>query len=227
MKRSILATAITLSACLVAGTASAAPLILTDFSFTPAKSITTHDTLNSSHNRTGSAGQFTGTYDASAFVTFCADLAQTFNFNTLYNDYTVVNGITAFGASKSMDIDRVMSYFLDTGYPTDSVESAVAQATIWEVLYETGSYGFTTGNMTISSSNGATQSELTTFDSSFWASFAAIPVTHHFDQLFSASHQDFLIERIPPPPPAPEPGMLSLLGLGLIGLTRSLRRKQA
>jgi hypothetical protein len=228
MKRSMLATAITLSACMVAGTVSAAPLNLTNYTYAPGKSLKTTDSSNSSNNFNGQGGQFTGTYDSNAFVTFCADLAQSFNFNTLYNDYVVVDGVTAFGYNKSLDIDRVMSYFLDTGYPTNNVESAVAQATIWEVLYENSSYGFTSGNMLISSLDGATQTALTTFDSTFWSSLSSITITHHFDQLFSEKNQDFLIEgELPPPPPVPEPGMFALLGLGLVGLSSTLRRKQA
>ncbi len=93
----------------------------------------------------GGAGQFTGLLDGNSFLTYCTELTQSFAFNTPYT-YSIVSGVTAWGAARSTALDQVLSGALAAGWPSDATQSAVVQAAVWEVLYETSSsFGFSTG----------------------------------------------------------------------------------
>jgi hypothetical protein len=172
---------------------------------------------------TFSAGQFSGTLNSNAFVTFCTELTQTFNFNTLYNNYSVVNGLTAWGSTVYQGMNRLMSYGIANGLPSNnSASSAAFQAAVWEVIYEpTGNYNFGSGNFTASSGNGTTQGLLNGWN---WAAVMSTPITHTVDQLHHPNHQDFLVTT---PVPEPESYAMMLAGLSLVGAIARRRRSSA
>lgn len=207
-------------------TAFAAPAMadtvnLSNYVFTPAQSLNV-SIAAPAKTYNGGAGQFTGLLNGNSFQTYCTDLYQTFHFNTNYTNYSVVSGVTAWGATKSLAMDKLISYSLASGNtPTNAAQSAVLQAAIWEVLYETGTYGFSAGNFTATSAIGATQTLLNNFD---WAAVANTTVTHHVDQLYSAKNQDFMVITA-----VPEPGTYAMLlaGLGLMGTIARRRSRKA
>ncbi len=200
-----------------AGPAMADTVKLTNFAFTPAKSISV-----STPSYTGSAGEFVGFLNGNSFATFCTDLAQTFFFNTTYNDYSVVDGDTAWGTAKSRSLDKAVSYMLAAGGPTNASNSAAYQAMVWEVLYETsGTFSFTGGTFTASSGDAAAQTALNGIN---WGSIAGQAVTHNVDQLYSRSHQDFMVYA---PVPEPETYAMMLAGLGLMGAVARRRTRIA
>lgn len=195
---------------------------LTDFAFTPAKPLSVSITTPAK-TYSGPAGEFTGTLNGNSFLTYCTDLFQTFSPGTTYTDYTVVDGVTAWGAAKSLDLDRAVSNFMAFGTPHNATESAAAQAIIWEIIYETPAtdYDLATGNFKATSSDGATQALLSGIN---WAALPATPVTYHVDQLFSRSHQDFLVITAVP---EPETYAMMLAGLGLMGVIGRRRARIA
>ncbi len=208
-------------------TAFAAPAMadtvkLTDFAFTPAKPLSVSITTPAK-TYSGSAGEFVGTLNGNSFQTYCTDLFQSFSLGTTYTDYTVVNGVTAWGAAKSLDLDRAVSNFMAFGTPHNAAESAAAQAIIWEIIYETPStsYDLATGNFKASSSDGATQGLLSGIN---WAALPATAVKYHVDQLYSRSHQDFLVITAVP---EPETYAMMLAGLGLMGVIGRRRARIA
>lgn len=203
-----------LAAALAAATPAFADTVnLSNYTFTPASPLTVATPVYS-----GDAGQFTGLLNGSSFVTFCTDLAQTFAFNTTYTDYSVVAGVTAWGSSKSQDLDRAVSAFLGGSYPFDSASSAVAQAAIWEIIYETsGSYGFGTGTFQATSSDSAVTVALGDIN---WSELSTEPITHHADQLYSREHQDFMVITA-----VPEPSTYALFVAGLAGISFIARRR--
>src|SRR6218665_1835874 len=135
------------AALAVAAPAFADTVNLTGFTFPPGSSVTA-----GAPNYSGQAGQFTGTLNGNSFVTYCTDIEQSFSFNTNYTDYSVVDGVTAWGAAKSQDLDRAVSAFMTAGYPWDSATSATAQSVIWEIIYETSNtYDFSAGTFTVTS----------------------------------------------------------------------------
>lgn len=185
--------------------ATAATVRLTDFTYSPAASVTV-----GAPNYSGRAGQFVGTLDGQAFETFCMDLLQDFRFNETYT-YSVVDGVTAWGATRSSAIDKVFSYAIANNLPSNAATSATVQSALWEVLYETNpAYGFASGAFRASSSNSGTQTQLNAWD---WNAVMSTRITHHASQLFHPQRQDFaVVSRVP------EPASVAMLGLGMLGV---------
>lgn len=210
MKIKILAFSAALAA---AAPAFADTVNLSGFTFPPATSITV-----SSPNYSGEAGQFSGLLNGNSFVTFCTDLSQTFAFNTNYTDYTVVNGVAAWGAQKSLDLDRLVSWLDQSGLPSNAANSAAAQAAVWEVIYEaSSSYDLASGTFTAVSGNPATQAYMNAIP---WAGLSSVTVTQHVDKLYSREHQDFMVTT-----PVPEPSTYALFAAGLAGVGFIARRR--
>lgn len=206
-------------------TAFAAPAMadtvkLSNYVFTPAQSLNV-SVVAPAKNYNGGAGQFTGLLNGNSFQTYCTDLYQTFNWNTTYN-YSVVSGVAAWGAAKSLTMDKLISFALASNVPSNAAQSAAVQAAIWEVLYETsGTYDLSSGNFKATSSVAGTQSLLNSVN---WAGIAGATVTHHVDQLYSATNQDFMVITA-----VPEPGTYAMLlaGLGLMGTIARRRTRKA
>jgi hypothetical protein len=194
--------------------AHADTVIIDDFVFTPATSVTV-----ASPNFSGPAGQFKGLLNGNSFVTYCTDLLQSFAFDTLYNNYSVVSGVTAWGATKANDLNKLMSAAINAGVPVNAAESAAIQAAVWEVLYETsGTYDLGAGSFTATSSDLATQGSINSVN---WAGIMAGPVTHTVDQLYSRENQDFLVIT-----QIPEPGTYALMLAGLAAVVGVARRRR-
>ncbi|MFN0186117.1 MAG: PEP-CTERM sorting domain-containing protein [Aquabacterium sp.] len=185
------------------------------FTFTPAKPVSV-----ASPNYSSNAGQFTGTLNGNSFLTYCTDLLQSFSFNVNYTNYSVVDGVTAWGATRRHAMDKLMSAAIASGVPSDAAQSAAVQAAVWEVLYETsGVYDLTAGTFVATSTDGATQGFINAVN---WAGIMAGPVTHHVDQLYSPTKQDFLVIT-----EVPEPSTYALLVAGLAGVGFVARRRSA
>jgi hypothetical protein len=217
MRSFILSSLAAASMALVGFQASASTVELTGFTYGPATEVSV-----GSPAFTGEAGQFSGTLDGASFTTFCVDLLQTTTFGTPYTDYSLVAGATAWGAQKSLDLDRAMSAFMsfDIGaLPNAAAASAAVQSAIWEIIYETpgNSYDFSAGAFKATSLDAATQQFL---DAIPFDALASVPVTYHVDQLHSDTNQDFLVLT-----PVPEPSTYALMLAGLAGVGFVARRR--
>ena len=95
------------------------------------------------------AGEIYGLLDGNSFLTYCVELFQGASIGVTYIDYTIVSGVMAWGAPKSVALDHLMSYIALTGYGGNTAQSATVQATVWEIIQETAvvPYGFTTGTL--------------------------------------------------------------------------------
>lgn len=169
----------------------------------------------------GPAGQLSGWLNGNSFLTYCTDLLQFTQIGSTYTDYSVRSIATAFGSAKSTQLDRVVSAFMSTGGPTDAASSAVAQALIWEVLYETGStFDLGAGSFKVTSGNSQAQNLMTGVN---WAAINAAPISYHVDQLYSPTGQDFMVISALA---VPEPSSIALVLAAVAGMGVVTRRSR-
>ncbi len=165
------------------------------------------------------AGQYSGTLDGDPFVTYCAELTQELWFGTTYTDYSIIDGVDAWGAAKSGQFDRLISALFGQNVVTNANGSGLAQTAIWETLYETtGSNGFATGTFQATS----TDPMVGAASAADWSAVADTPVRYHVDLLYSPTAQDLLLITAIP---VPEPSETALLLAGALGLGLVLRRR--
>ncbi len=210
------------AACLaLAASYASADTVTLDFKYPPASSVVVTDAAvpGFAAGKIEEAGELAGLLNGSSFVTFCAELTQDFVLGTTYTDYSVISAAAAgWSPATSTALDHAMSYFLGAGAPTGPVSSAVAQSAIWEIIYETtGTYAFGSGGMKIAGSDPATTSALASFD---FSTVLSAPITYHVSELYSESHQDFLVAS-----PVPEPSTYALILAGLAGVGFVARRR--
>lgn len=215
MRRSILSLAAASCLALGASLAHADSVRIDGFLFPTAVAVSVATPVYN-----GVAGEFTGLLNGNSFVTFCTEIEQSLVFGTTYNDYSVVAGASAGGfGAKSTAIDQLFSYFAAQGYPNNPSTSAVAQAAIWEVLYETGpTFSMTAGSFAATSGDATTNTALGAFN---WAAVAATTITVHADRLYSRSAQDLVVLT-----PVPEPSTYALMLAGLAGIGFVARRRR-
>jgi len=191
-----------------AAAAHADTVTLTDYTYAPATAVTV-----GAPSYSGGAGQFSGFLNGASFTTYCTELTQDLFFGETYTDYSVVDGVTAWGAAKATMLGQLLTAVAQQSYVSNADKSAVIQAAIWEIIYESsGSYGFGSGTFTATST--APLGDIN------WAGFAGAPSLYKVDQLHSEGHQDLLVITA-----VPEPSTYALMLAGLAGIGFVARRR--
>jgi hypothetical protein len=223
-----------LGALALATPASAITVNMSDFTFGAPADVSMIGT-EGSPSYSGRAGQFKGTRgddgtddaalrlaladaaSATSFVAWCAELTQTFSFNTSY-EYTMVSGVAHFGAATTDSLSRLFT--AAQGFVVDNLTSAAMQAGIWEIIYEQGpSFSLLSGTFTGAPKAGAGQAAFDVVDG-FLTHLADYQALATINVLENGTHQDFIVATIP----EPETWMLFGLGLGAVGLLKRRRR---
>ncbi|MEO8311331.1 MAG: PEP-CTERM sorting domain-containing protein [Caldimonas sp.] len=228
-----------LGALTLATSASAVTVNMSDFTFGAPADYSMVGT-GGSPSYDGSAGQFLGTQDdvasdasalrfsladaasATSFVAWCAELTQSFSFNTSY-DYTLVSGESHFGAQKATDLSRLFT--AAQGFVVDKFTSAALQAAIWEIIYEQGPSFNLLADMDTSGTFTGSPDDPAGLDAfykvnGFLLNLGSYEALARIDVLENDAHQDFLVATIP----EPETWVLFGLGLGAVGLLKRRRR---
>jgi len=170
--------------------------------------VSVHNSTDS-HSYSGAAGGFSGLLNGNPFQTYCVDLYQSFNWGTVYTDYSAV----ALPGTVAQDLGRLFTSHL--GDVVDGNTSAAFQLAAWEIMYETGgSYNLSSGNFTEDGNatvHGIAQGYLDSLGG---------PSVYSVQKLESPTSQDFVVTT-----PVPEPSTYAMLvaGLGLLGWVK--RRK--
>ena len=219
---STFATAACLALCAVQ--AQADTVRLTDYTYTPNKSVNVQvDLAGTVDDKTyaGGAGEFEGTLNGNSFKTYCLDLYESFYFDTTYTDYH----IAALAPAKAFDMGRLITKYRD-GVDT-AKESAAFQVALWEILYETSTtYSLFSGAFMETASNDGirtlAQGWLSDLGSVSNVNVFKLESLGHYDSRHNwvKGHQDFLVTT-----PVPEPSTYALMLAGLFGIGFVVRRR--
>jgi hypothetical protein len=184
----------------------------------------TSPALNGQTSAGGFAGFFSaaaGTLMSSPLLSYCIELAQNFNFNVTYDNYSVVPLASApntiiggMGATKAFDLASLLGGGRFADSFTSTVKSAAMQLAIWEIVYEKAgdAYNVTSGAFSATASNVRDQANV-------YLSQLGVGGPAILAALTSPTNQDF-ITVVPVPPSA------ALLGTGLLFGLWTMRRRR-
>jgi hypothetical protein len=173
------------------------------------------------------AGRFSGTLDGASFLTYCTDLAQSFNWNTSYT-YTLVANGSAHGFT-SLQADLLGKLYTRAGEVQNTDQSAAFQLSVWEIMNEASPASVTEGNFRLLTGASSQQRNLA---NTWLAEINQANAARSFDalRLYSSVAQDFVIFTAVPPEltinRVPEPGSIALVGLALAGLVATRQRQR-
>lgn len=187
--------------------------------------------IDTSLTDTVAVGQFKGMHNGNAFVTYCTDLYESFNWNTPYTNYLpVANG--SLNGFTTAQADTLGKLYTVAGSQVDTRDESVAfQLAVWEVLYDSA-YEVRNvagrGNFYVQSGGSLGQQSL----ANGWLAQASALGSSQFSVMRLASvdapglndgHQDFLLVTSVP---EPQTYALTLAGLGVMAFVGRRRRVQ-
>ncbi|MEO5793900.1 MAG: PEP-CTERM sorting domain-containing protein [Rhodoferax sp.] len=157
---------------------------------------------------------------------YCVDIFQ--EASSKAQNYTLVNGITHFGAEKAADLGRLFTEFDVWNGKTNitAQETGALQMAVWEIVNETaksqGAYKFdlSSGSFQASSTGKGT----TALAQSWLDGLGTANNWYQVSAYENATYQDYLaLNKVP------EPGSLSLVlgALGSLGLVARRRKAKA
>lgn len=218
--------ALAVGALSLAGSALADTIQIDSFTYTGTHS-TYSSTINKSDNPTAHmttpGGELSGLLNGNSFQTFCADIFQAFagwGPSNANSSYSLVAGSTAFGASKSTDVNKLFTNWY--GSANNEANSTAFQLALWEIVYESGS-SYDLGTGTFTASGGTATAGIYNTANNWLANLGSLgSVYKQVDVYQSGSFQDFTTVSTVP---EPEAYALALASLGvLIGARRINRR---
>lgn len=157
---------------------------------------------------------------------YCVDIFQSASYSA--QDYTLVNGITHFGAEKAADLGRLFTEF-DAWNGNTSItaqETAALQIAVWEIVNETArtasspQLDLSSGNFTITAGGTSTIA----LAQGWLNGLASANNWYQVSAYENATYQDYLVLN-----KVPEPGSLALVlgALGSMGLVARRRKAKA
>jgi hypothetical protein len=165
---------------------------------------------------------------SSIFEAYCVDIFQYRSASA--NVYTLVDGVTYFGAEKADDIGRLMTLF-DVWNGSTAItaqETGALQMAIWEIVQETATvdgqfqFDLATGIFTQTSAGVGTAA----LAQSWLDNFGGVESRYEVSAYTNASYQDYLVLNDAAITNAvPEPGSLALV-LGAIGALGGAARRR-
>ena len=183
---------------------------LSGFTYTPAITGNTYSSTTPALNGSYLMGQFSGLLDGASFLTYCLEVPQAplFNSNVSYTAGMSWDTTTA--------MSRAYTWVTNTLQPYDAPSSGLAQAVLWEVLYETsGTYDLAAGNFKVASAWPLTPVDWSYIaDASKLGAFTVL-------KLENATYQDLLLAQ-----PIPEVETYALMLAGLAGVGFVARRRR-
>jgi len=174
------------------------------------------------------AGGFYGTWDPGSgpvpIIFWCIELNQYFNPGQSY-------GNSNYGASQLANslLSRLFTEVGgSSGALTDAMHSAAFQLAVWDIVYDQGSDlggvspdPLHTGSFLVTSGDPAA-----VWQANYWLTHLPPTGTYDLSEFHSGTNQDFITDSgTPGRQQLPEPSPLPLLGVGLVAMLVTLRRR--